>query len=186
MALLILHKFTKCFIRLFSNRWSTYLKLALFWWRNILQSLSFSIHVKLVINISWSRSYRTTWTVVFYITALGLRLMLKLKTKFFLIKIFVFYHTFTNILRRKLISEVRIHKNANFLFNNGVFMGVFTCRRVACEDAGRAAYGVMFTHNWRVRSPASWYQLSKPLKCCTPSSLHAVSLTCTRARARKS
>ncbi len=32
-----------------------------------------------------------------------------------------------------------------------------------------------FTQDWRVQSPASCYQLSKPQKCCTPSSLHAAS-----------
>ncbi len=30
--------------------------------------------------------------------------------------------------------------------NNGVFTGVFTCQRVACEDAGRAAYGQLRLH----------------------------------------
>ncbi len=34
-----------------------------------------------------------------------------------------------------------------------------------------ASYIYMY---WRVQSPASRYQLSKPQKCCTPSSLHAV------------
>ncbi len=29
---------------------------------------------------------------------------------------------------------------------NSVFMGVFTCRHVACEDAGRATYGQLHLH----------------------------------------
>ncbi len=30
--------------------------------------------------------------------------------------------------------------------NNGVFKGVFTCRRAACEDAERAAYSQLRLH----------------------------------------
>ncbi len=54
---------------------------------------------------------------------------------------------------RKAVGKVwcwkkfSMSKNYNQKFDiNGVFTGIFTCRHVACEDAGRAAYSQLRLH----------------------------------------
>ncbi len=62
--------------------------------------------------------------------------------------------------------------NLKKLVINGVFTGVFTCRCVACEDAGRAAYSQLHLH-----VTGKYYRQQTGISCQTTEMLHAVLFT---------
>ncbi len=57
------------------------------------------------------------------------------------IRVNIFWINFLNFRNWPLVA---IHEL--WIRNNGVFTGVFSCWRVACEDAGRAAYNQLCLH----------------------------------------
>ncbi len=70
-----------------------------------------------------------------------------------------------------------------FAANDSVFTGVFTCQRVACEDAGRAAYSQL---HWHVTGEDNRHQAAISSQI---TELHAIQFThskFTRTRTRKS
>ncbi len=84
------------------------------------------------------------------------------------------YWNITEVYGNVMSAEMcRCHRQFS---NNGVFKGVYSCWCVTCEDAGQAAYSQFtFTRKVSVVKLLSNYRT-----CCSPSSLHTASLTCTQ------